>query len=79
MVEGGGVQGPVAGEPGGCFQPVGAAGGEDDGYTSTVLNLSLKAGWNLLQENASQTQNGGTQSVSIAAKNIPWTVSRYDE
>jgi hypothetical protein len=53
--------------------------GKDDAFTYTALNLSLKAGWNLLQENSSQTKTSGTQSVSIATKNVPWAVTLWDD
>jgi hypothetical protein len=49
------------------------------GLTYTALNLSLKAGWNLLQEDSSQTRDGGTQSLHIATKNVPWTVNYYSD
>jgi hypothetical protein len=49
--------------------------GKDDYSTYTALNLPFKAGWNLLQQDSSQTQDGGTLSLHIATKNVPWTVN----
>jgi hypothetical protein len=50
---------------------------DDYGVTYTAFDISLKTGWNLLQWDAFRTQTGGTQILSIAEKNVPWTVTRW--
>jgi hypothetical protein len=46
-----------------------------DNIVYTAFNLSLKAGWNLLQKDGYLTPNDdGTVNMSIATKNVPWTV-----
>jgi hypothetical protein len=46
------------------------------GRTSyTAFDFSLEAGWNLLQEDVSLSGNSETRSISIATKDVPWTVN----
>jgi hypothetical protein len=52
-----------------------AQSGQDEHSTYTAFNLSLKAGWNLLQEDRYATPNSQTLSISIATKNVPWMVN----
>jgi hypothetical protein len=39
-----------------------------------AVNITFKAGWNLLQDDWYGTEIVGTQAVKIAANNIPWLV-----
>jgi hypothetical protein len=54
-----------------------AQSGQNEGFIYTAFDLSLKAGWNLLQMDVGGdlTQPSGTLSIHIATKNVPWTVN----
>jgi hypothetical protein len=50
---------------------------EDDHVTTyEAFNYSLKKGWNLIQIDAHRTPNGETRRIGLAAKNVPWTVTK---
>jgi hypothetical protein len=50
--------------------------------THAAFSLPLKAGWNLIQIEASLTQSGDREEVysesKIADKNVPWTISSWE-
>jgi hypothetical protein len=50
---------------------------EDYAIAYSSINLQLKAGWNLVQLDDYRTLSGGTRTVKLADKDVPWSVNAW--